>query len=230
MQATEALQDELRAGRFSHRLGMLFWVQEQCEKALGYLDEAEEIAFRYKDEIELGRVENERSDILFQQGHQAEAEQVARRIMEIGKQLKNLELKSIAVYRLSKFEAQKQHFDKALEWLALGEKWSGEFGWSRGLAWMLYRRGTILIHQEHFTDAEPIFLRSLNMAGTWNERRLIARNKYGLAQVYVYTNQFQLAFQMAKEAFELYDRLGMAVEMTEVEKLLAKLPQTETNE
>ena len=227
LQATEALQDELRKGRFKHRLGMLLWVQEQYDKALECLDEAEKIVFHNKDEIELGRVENERSDVLFQQGHWAEAEQAANTIMEIGERLDNAELKSIAVYRLSKFEAQKQHFDKALEWLSLGEKWSGELGWSRGLAWMLFRRGAILIHQERFTDAEPILSRSLSSAATWNERRLIARNKYGLAQVYVYTNQFQLALQMAKEAFELYDRLGMAIEMAGVEKLLAKLPQTE---
>jgi hypothetical protein len=48
----------------------------------------------------------------------------------------------------------------------------------------------------------------VRMATSWNERRLIAFNKQSLARVYVDRGRFELAYQMAEEARDLYERLG----------------------
>ncbi|HEU5226897.1 MAG TPA: NB-ARC domain-containing protein [Ktedonobacteraceae bacterium] len=226
VQSARALGDEQREAHFLRRLGRLFSVQGQYDRALTEcLDKAEQIAHRLNDEIELGRIEHARSAILSNQGKLPEAEQMATMILEIGERLKDLELKALAAYRLAEFEAIRLHFDEALVWLDKGEQWSGELDWERQLAWNLQLRGTILIQQGTLTAAESYLIQSLRMATSWNERRLIARNQYHLAQVYVDTNRLQLAFRATQEARDLYERLGMADRQAEVEEFLHKLPQ-----
>jgi tetratricopeptide (TPR) repeat protein len=230
LQASKELKNEQSEIPFLRRLGELFEVQGQDEKALTeYLEKAEEIGRRYNDDIELGRIGNERSSILFKQKHVLEAEQFARRMLEIGERHNNLELKTLASSQLSRFASAKGQFDEALEWLERGEKWAKESGWTRGLAWLLYRRGTTLIQQGNAAVAERFLMQSLNMATSWSERRLIANDKLRCAQVYLETGQLQLALEMAKEAHNLCERLGMAVEVAEVEELLRTLSEKKDN-
>ena len=68
-------------------------------------------------------------------------------------------------------------------------------------------------------------MQSLSMATSWNERHLMAYDKYRLAQVYLNINRLQLARQMAEEARDLYERLGMTERLAEVEELLQTLPE-----
>lgn len=230
VRSAQELGDERREAHFLRRLGRLFSVQGQDDRALtGYLDRAEEIARRLKDEIELGRIEHARSAILSNQGKLLEAEQMATEILEIGERLKDLELKALAAYRLAECEGIRSHFDEALVWLDKGERWSRELDWERQLAWNLQLRGTMLIQQGAPDEAEQYLIQSLRMATSWNERRLIARNQYRLAQVYVETNRIQLALQASQKARDLYERLGMADRLAEVEKLQQKLPQKVKN-
>lgn len=211
-------------------LGRLFRVQGQYDKALvDCLEKAEEIARRYKDDAELGRIGHISTVILPHQGRLLEAEQIGKTMLEKGEKLNDLELKAMAAYRISEFESRKQHFDKALEWLDQGEKWCREIGWTRGLAWNMYLRGHTLIQQGNTTSAEPFLMKSLRMATSWGDRRLISRNKHRLAQVYVDTDRLQLARQMAEDTRDLCERLGMAVRLAEVEELLRTLPENNTN-
>lgn len=168
-----------------------------------------------------------RSHIQAMQGHLLEAEQVAKTMLELGEQIDNLELKVWAVYRLSGLASKKQMFDEALSWLDQAEIWCKELKWLRGLAWMMYRRGATLILQKNSMNAEQFLLQSLNMATSWNERRLIAYNKHLLIQVYMNTNRLQEAIQMAEESRDLYERLGMIRDLGEVDDEL--LPELSNN-
>jgi tetratricopeptide (TPR) repeat protein len=222
-QAAKILQDEQHEGQFLRNYARCLWMQGQYEKALEYLDRAEAIAQRDKNDLELGRASNIRSDILAKQGHLPEAEQVARMTLEKAERLNNVELKILAAYRLADLEAQKQQVDKALEWLDRGEQWCKETSLSHELAWNMYLRGVILIQRGDLAAAELFLTRSLNLTTTWSGQRLIANDKYRLAQVYSETGQIQLALQMAEEAHDLYERLGMAAKLAPVEALLRKL-------
>jgi Holliday junction resolvase-like predicted endonuclease len=84
-----------------------------------------------------------------------------------------------------------------------------EQGWSRQLAWNRYFRGMVLVQQGEVPAAEPFLIQSLNMAGSWGERKLIARNKQYLIAVYLHTGRRASALQTAREAYDLYERLGM---------------------
>jgi tetratricopeptide (TPR) repeat protein len=223
LQAVQALQDMQHEGLVLHLLGLLYNVQGEYEKALEYLDKAEEVARRYKDVTELGHVVYVRSKILTHQGHIPEAEKLARSLLEIGEQLNDRELKILAVHRLAQFETAKQQYDKALEWLARGEQWSRELNASHELAWNIYHQGATLIEQGNTTRAESYLIESLNMATSWGMNRLIAHNEHSLAQVYANNDRLQLALQMAENARDRYERLGMARDLAELKELIRKL-------
>src|SRR6266702_3143451 len=52
----------------------------------------------------------------------------------------------------------------------------------------------------------------------------MAHNKHMLVQANLETQQLQLALQMAEEARDLYERLGMTRHLVDIEELLQKLP------
>jgi len=229
IQASKALQDDRREGQFLHQFGRFLGIQGRHEEALEYLDKAEAIAQRYKDDLELGRVGNVRSDILAKQGYLLEAEQVAASMLERADRLNNTELKIQAAYRLADLESQKQHADKALEWLDRGKQWCEEANSSEGLAWNMYLRGVVLIQRGDPAAAEPFLIQSLNLVTIWKGDLLMANDKYGLAQVYSETGQLQIALQMAEEAHDLYERLGVVTQLPQVETLLRKLRRKDVN-
>jgi tetratricopeptide (TPR) repeat protein len=222
--ASRALNDEQSEGKFIRRLGLLYMVQGRNDDSLECLDKAVEIAQRYQDDGEIGRVNYIRSNILASLGHMQEAESLVKTIFEIGERLNDMEIKMLAAFRFSEFETEKLQFSKALEWLARGDKWSREIGWIRGLAWNMYNWGNTLIKQGNSSDAEDYLIQSLNMATSWSERRLMAYNEYCLARVYMDTGRIQLALRIAHEAQELCERLGMKGDLTKVEELIRKLP------
>jgi tetratricopeptide (TPR) repeat protein len=207
--AARIMQDERREGRFLRRLALTFWVQEEYDSSLhNGLQRAREIAEYHQDYRELGRVYHTYSDVLAHQGKAHKGERLAREMLKIGKACNYVKLKALAVYRLSEFASRQGRFDKALDLLSKGENWCKETGWQRCLAWNKYLRGVTLIRLGAMAEAEPFLKESLEMASSWRERKLIANNASGLAQVYRSTGAEQLAQQMSDLSADLYERLG----------------------
>ena len=208
--ASQQLRDERQEGKFVRRQGLLLWAQGRyTQTLLSLLDKAEEIAERYHDEIEWGFVSNLRWDTIFSQGRFEEAEALSKKVLEIGKRHNEVELKILSTEQLATLEAMRQHYDEALAWLDLSDPWCQEQHWSRQIAWNSYFRGSILTQHRKALAAEPFLVQSLKMARSWGERRLIARNKERLIQVYADTERVQLAIYTAQETYDLYERLGM---------------------
>ncbi len=114
-------------------------------------------------------------------------------------------------------------YEEALERLDVSDQWCREQNWPRRVAWNNYFRGSILAQQGELPAAEPFLIESLEMASSWGERRLIARNKERLIQVYAGTTRLQLAIYTAQEAFDLYERLGMLNDAAVVKRVLQVL-------
>ncbi len=94
---------------------------------------------------------------------------------------------------------------------------------ARALAWTLYRRGTTLIELGNTTIAEAPLIQSLDMATSWNDRHLIARNQLSLARIYADTGRLQHALQAAEDSCNLFERLGMTAKLAEANAILQKL-------
>ena len=155
----------------------------------------------------------------------SQAEQLTQAALEVGKRLNDLELKILAVHRLSEIESKRERLNEALSWLAQGERWAKDLQSLRELAWNMFRHGAVLLELGETTKAESSLKQSLAIASSWNEQRLIAHNQHKLAQVYLNTAQMQLAIHTGEAARDLYERLGMTQELIEVEQLLQELKE-----
>jgi hypothetical protein len=111
--------------------------------------------------------------------------------------------------------------------LEQSEQWCKELGWSQRLAWIIYGRADIFIQQGKNDDAETLLRTSLSLATTWNAPGLLAYNTYALARLYNNTHRWSLARQYAEEAYNVFERLGWAKELAEVEELLLALDEKE---
>jgi len=94
-----------------------------------------------------------------------------------------LQVKVLAAYRLSMAESAEGDLEASLRWLDQGEVWARELGWSRSLAWYLWRRGANLVEAGRYAEAEPYLLQAMETV-TWDEPRFFAYAKYRLARVY----------------------------------------------
>ncbi len=223
IKAAEVPQEEQERGLFLRLLGQLFRVQGQNGKAIQNLEEAEKIARSYQNNAELGRILCMRLNFLPLPNQLFEGEQLALAALEIGNQLNDLELNILAVHRLSDIESKKGLFRNALSWLNQGEQWADELKSKRELAWNMYRRGAVLKQLGENDNAVLYLTKSLVISTSWNEYRLMAHNNHMLAQVYLDTTQVELAIQTCESARDLYERLGMTLELTEAEQLLQEL-------
>jgi len=234
-EAAVVVPDEQKKGRFLRLLGQMFRVQGQTKRAIECLAEAEKIARDYNNEAELGRIWCQRAILFLQQNELSQAKQRAQAALEVGERLDDLELKILAASRLSEIETKsetepkRERLNKALVWLAQAEHWAEELRSSRELAWTMFRRGNVKLELGETTLAEFSLEQSLALANSWYEQRLIAHNQHKLAQVYLNKSQVQLAIQSGKSARDLYDRLGMIQELTEVEQLLQGLEGKEAS-
>jgi tetratricopeptide (TPR) repeat protein/GTPase SAR1 family protein len=208
--ASQQLQDERQEGKFVRRLGLLLWSQGRyTETLIGYLARAEEIAYRYNDAVELGFVLNLRWDIIFSRGQFEEAKTISQKVLDIGNQENEVELKILSTEQLATLIAIEQQYNEALALLDTSDLWCREQNWPRKRAWNNHFRGSILIQRGETLAAEPFLMDSLEIASSWGERRLIARNKELLIQVYANTGRLPLAAYTAQETYDLYERLGM---------------------
>lgn len=225
IRAAKTQGDERKETQFIRRLGDLCWRQGHDDDALKYLNDAEIMALQRGDSVELVEAWYVYSHILSEHNHLAKAERLLQKAMEMSEQLDILELKALCAERMAHLAYKRQRFDKALEWLDQGEKWSEDIGWSRMLAWITYLRGMVQIKQGDDVAAESSLMVSLSMASSWGEHRLIGYTKRRLAGIYLGTDRLQLACHTAEDAHDVFSRSGMERELAQVKELLAQIYQ-----
>ncbi len=220
--ASLSLDDKRIAGRFYRRLALILWDQGKWEECLQQLQEAETTARQYSNKVELGLILERAADYWIERGEIHKGKELAYETLRAGEESSNLQVKTLAAYRLSMAESAEGNLKVSLEWLDKGEKWARELGWSRALAWYLYRRGANLTDAGRYAEAEPYLLQAMESV-TWEEPRLFAYVKYRLAQVYQKTGRLDLARRTAEEARDLVERIGLGALQEGVEALLKEL-------
>ena len=185
LKASRSVHDELYEGRMLRRLGKFFWLQGQYERALvECVEKAEEIALRYHDMVELGRVRDIHIAVWHSQRRLEDAERLAKVLLKMGEDLDSIELKHLATYRLSRTYYRQDKLDDALALLDQSEQWCKELGWSQRLVWIMYGRADIFIQQGKKDAAEELLREILNMSTIQNEWGLIAYNTDTFARLF----------------------------------------------
>jgi hypothetical protein len=231
-EATEILESAIRAsqlderieGRFRRRSALILWDQGKWEECLQRLQEAEAIARQYNNKVELGLALERAADYWIERGEIQKGKELAYETLKAGEESGDLQVKVLAAYRLSMAESAEGDLETSLEWLDKGEVWARELGWSRALAWYLWRRGANLLEAGRPAEAEPYLLQAMETV-TWDEPRFFAYAKYRLAQVYQRTGRLDLARRTAEEAWDLVERIGLGALREGVEALLRELQE-----
>jgi hypothetical protein len=231
-EATEILESAIRAsqlderieGRFRRRSALILWDQGKWEECLQRLQEAEAIARQYNNKVELGLALERAADYWIERGEIQKGKELAYETLKAGEESGDLQVKVLAAYRLSMAESAEGDLETSLEWLDKGEVWARELGWSRALAWYLWRRGANLLEAGRPAEAEPYLLQAMETV-TWDEPRFFAYAKYRLAQVYQRTGRLDLARRTAEEAWDLVERIGLGALREGVETLLRELQE-----
>jgi hypothetical protein len=224
IRAAQLSRDLSREARFTRDLGLVTWEQGHFQQAARLVQKAAHIAIHAKDQLELGFAVDRFSQFLIDIGKTSAGKRVALAALKIGKELNNRRLQVLAAYRLSGAESLEGNLEASLRWLEQGEIWAKEIGWSRALAWYIWRRGVNLVRAGYYNEAEQYLLQAIE-ATTWNEPRLLAYAKNRLAQVYWKTGRLELARRTAEEARDLVERIGLGVLREDVEALLRELQE-----
>ena len=199
------------------------------EDIMQHLKVAEEIAARHKHYADLGEAWSTRLTILIYSGRFAESERLLQSLQQIAEETGDPQLLYLSAYRHSELETEKQNYDTAIEWIDEAEKWVRQLGSQRFLGKMLHWRGAIKARQNDFIEAEKNLLRALDLHMSWKGYRYVAYDKHRLAIVYALSGKEQSARRYAEEARNLYNRLGLAQNVGEVERLLRNLSNPSDN-
>jgi hypothetical protein len=210
--------------RFARRWGFTEWAKGNFQQSMSLLKRAAHVAQRGGYRRELGASLDRFSYCLLASGKVRAGKLIAQTALKIGEELNDLRLKVRAVYRLSTAESAEGNLEASLEWLDKGEVWVREQGWTRSLAWYLWRRGANLVEAGRYAEAESYLLQAMGTV-TWDEPRFFAYAKYRLAQVYQKTGRLELARRMAEEALDLVERIGLGALREDVEALLRELQE-----
>jgi tetratricopeptide (TPR) repeat protein len=208
--------------RFARRWGFTEWAKGNFQQSMSLLKRAASVAQRGGYRRELGASLDRFSYCLLASGKVRAGKLIAQTALKIGEELNDLRLKVRAVYRLSTAESAEGNLEASLEWLDKGEVWVREQGWTRSLAWYLWRRGANLVEAGRYAEAESYLLQAMGTV-TWDEPRFFAYAKYRLAQVYQKTGRPDLARRTAEEARDLVERVGLGALREDVEALLREL-------
>jgi len=222
VKVSQLLGSPLGEARSMRRLGFIVSEKGDFRQSEKLLQRAVSIAQRCQDRRELGLAIDRFADCLINRGKVSAGKAIAQVALKIGEELNDLEIQVLAAYRLSKAENAEGNLEASLEWLDKGEVWARELGWSRALAWYLYRRGVNLVEAGRYIEAEPYLLQAMETV-TREEPRFFARVKYRLARVYQKTGRLDLARRTAEEVGDLVERIGLGALREDVEALLQEL-------
>jgi tetratricopeptide (TPR) repeat protein len=227
IEATRKLNLTQQEGAFACHMGRFLRVRHHYEQAQEQLDRALDIAHQYQDEIAMGRVWDFYLEILKDFHHWDRIEELTDKMLEISTRLDNVYLKTSANRWLFELESNRKNVDQAQAYLLQSEQLAKQLGWSRELSYIIYRRGCLFLNQANYPAAEQFFMQSMEMATSWEDRRLLAHCKSRLGQLYTFTNRRLLADQMNQEARDLYERMGLT---DRAEKITSFMRQLQTDD
>lgn len=229
LEAAHSAGDERYETSAELLLSRLALIYELYEQALQHVNRALELASATQDDFHIKLGWLVKASILLSQRQFAEAKALALQLIEL---LDTNEADAYIETRvcecLSTLEIEQGNFDQAQEWLQRAESIAEKINASRVVSTMQHRHGVILMRQGKYADAEPYLLRSLESNRLYGDRRYIAFNAECLANVYFHTGRFKIAYQLAEEAEDLFDRLGMTSRVDAMNELRGRLVDMET--
>ena len=91
------------------------------------------------------------------------------------------------------------------------------------IAWVLSDLGRTSLEKEDSREAQRFFSQGLAIAEVIRRRDIIGRCKQGLAIIEHKTNNYRVSRELALEALEIFERLGLRTEIEKTQALVERL-------
>ena len=226
--AARQINDLRREGFFCYWLGWLAPLQSNPREAEESLRRAEGIAIQEQDDELLANVYYARANMLLR-GRTTYSEDniesigLLEQCFAICSEYSFLQVKSLSASRLGQILGERGEHERGLQLLDIAEQAARAISWQRGVAWAKYRLGSINASMGRYGEAKLHFQESLRIVEPWNERYLMADNKYMLATVSAAEGDVELARQQAQDAYHIFERLGVSGKKELVKEFITSL-------
>lgn len=212
LDAAQNIGNELMIGKVELQLGRLAWMQSRYQRSKNeHILKAHELYKQSADKVDDPETLGILISLYIYHG-ELDAKPLAERLLRLGEQTRSVQLQYAGAYRLAEIAIINQDSVQALVWLEKAEAWARQLRGNRNTAAVLSRRADIFRKQNRLEEAEHLLWQTLELDIARGEKRRIAYDKNRLAKIYLQTGRIQLARQMAQEASELFDDLGMSAD------------------
>lgn len=216
-------KSELAEGLALLQMGRLSHLREQNTAAIEYFDQTEPILERHEMYTELAEAWATRCQIHVDQKMYADALAQAQRIRDLGLRLKASTILLLAADLFAFIDTLRGNPEKALDWTTEGLLLAQKADIPGLLAGMLYNRARTLTMMKQYSEAERLLDDALRIDVPRQARRYIALDKLQLAKVYAATGRISAARQLAFDARELAQSMGLAGYLVEIDCFVASL-------
>ncbi len=223
LEASRHIPDKLKMAVLHRHMGVYYWMQKQFDDAKTHLEDAERIADELGNKNLLIKCWYIDASILTENDNLDQAEILLLKSLALAEELGHLIEKTSILERLARIQLIKENPEESLRYITLEEILARENGLSQSLAYCLNVRAQIMLKIRNFDAAERALTESLELSMARGDIRLIAVNKHWLATLYAVTERTLLATQAAKEACDLFDKVGLLAEKDETANLLKRL-------
>jgi hypothetical protein len=227
--AAQTARDEHAKAKALLQLARLRWIQAQPKLALDCLARAEGALEQYGDYADLAEAWATRSSIFRRHGSMDAALLLAHRVYELGRKKENLDITLLGIQEIAEVERRQGNLDQCLDWCQIGISLGRAQGSPRRIVNLEYKRGRVYEQKGQLAEAESVYSETLATATSIGSRRFIAWNKLRLAEVYRATGRSSLAEQIAIEARNLLEGLGLPYALQEVDEFLMPVSDKATN-
>jgi len=228
--ASEALpyiDDEIVLGELELQMGRMGWWTTRIQREDdAHFEIAGNIFRKYRDSRQPEMWAKLLTTCMYLEKFE-EAEELALDIYRVGCETNDRQLKYTAAYRMAEIKMWKRDAKwnpaEAKEWLTIAESMANQLEGPRNSAAVLYRQAAVYYAEGNLDEAESCLLRVLEMDVSRKDYRRVAYDKDFLAQILSQTGRTESAIQYAREAGELVERLGLAVDFARSRAFIEQL-------
>lgn len=219
-------QFELKS-KWLNRLGWVLTWQGDFEESETYLLRAIELAQRAEDLDRLEHAIHSLGVNYCRWGKYEEGERLLKQALEWAHEIQNNKEILAGWYHLGCLSFTHGDYDAAQEWFHKAKGFGHEIGWARAHAYSRNWLADIEIVRRNYEAAHVLLEEGFPVAENFKDQRRIAFFKKSFATLAYHEGDAETGNRDAREALDLFSRLGMKQEVFELTQLITLWSETE---
>lgn len=220
--ACEKLGDFGRKAHFLTLVGGTLPLQAKYGEAENALNNALQSARIAQDKAEISRALRTLALNAYRQGRYEQAENLLTGADDLALQSGDLHNYVDILCLRAPIELLQANLDKAESTLKLMLETAQQINWERAKAYCFASLAECMILKHDYKQAQELLESGLEVALNYGDRRQGARLKMSLANLNIYLGRLQYSEELALEAKDTFERLGMWNELSEVKAILER--------